>query len=181
MQRLILSACMVLLIAVSMALMRPDASHVSQPRAAHLVRKPLEKPLPLLVPYVGLMTGIIGWSAYGITDLADQGGPRTGDDWDAAGMAAVNLVAMSTLLSMEGSGAGDFHRYSHPEWKGFVSDFQNASLLVALAVHDRDTAAYLHFSDVLTDTCQACHSRFKTAPPDATTELAGLTASGSGR
>lgn len=180
MQRLILSACLALLVAVSMASMRPDASHLSQPEAAHLVMKPLEKPLPLLVPYLGLMTGIIGWSAYGIADLAKQGGPRTERDWDAAGMAAVNLVATSTLLSMEGPGTGDIHRYSHPEWKSFVSDFQNASLLVALAVHTRDAADYLQFADLLADTCEACHRRFKTAPPDATTELTGLAASSSG-
>lgn len=181
MPRLILSAYLVLLFAVSIAMARPIVSNVSQSDTLQLFTNASEKPLPLLVPYLGLMTGIIDWSAYGIADLAGQGGPETESDWEAAGMAAVNLVAVSTLLSMEGTGPGDLRRYAHPEWKGLVSDFQNASLLVALAVQHRDTAAYLQFADTLTDTCEACHRRFKTSPPAPTTEFAGLAATDAGR
>jgi len=181
MPRLILSACLVLLVAVSMAMARPGASNVRQSETVQLFTNASDKPLPLLVPYLGLMIGIIGWSAYGIADLADKGGPETESDWEAAGMAAINLVAVSTLLSMEGSGPGDLARYSHSEWKALASDFQNASLLVALAVQHRDTTAYLKFADTLAETCEACHKRFKTSSPAPTTEFADLTAPRSGR
>jgi hypothetical protein len=129
-------------------------------------------PLPLLVPYRGLMVGVIDWSAYGIFKLSTTDRPMDDDDWSAAGMAAVNIIATSTLLSMEGSGAEDKRRHSNPAWIGMAGDLQNASVLVAMAVQQRNRAEFVRMANLLADTCQTCHDRFRVLPLPDTSRFA---------
>lgn len=158
--RLLVAACLAHLFAGGVAV------------AQEAVEKPGEAKLPLLVPYGGLMLGIIDWSAYGIFSLATQDSVMTDDDWVAAGLSAISLVATSTLLSMEGSGAGDRARYEDPDWMAHVADFQNASVLVASATQGRDRRAFNTAANLLADTCQSCHQRFKDGPAREPTEFA---------
>lgn len=130
--------------------------------------------LPLLVPYAGLMVGIVDWSSYGVFYLATQDTALTEDDWTAAGLAAVNLIATSTLLSMPGSGYNDRQRVEHPDWLGRVADFQNTSVLVLAAVQGRDRPAFDRAADLLAQTCQSCHKQFKVMPSKETSQFAAL-------
>lgn len=128
--------------------------------------------LPLLVPYAGLMVGIVDWSSYGVFYLATQDTVLNEDDWTAVGLAAVNLIATSTLLSMPGSGPDDRQRVEHPDWLRRVSDFQNANLLVLAAVQRRDRPAFDRAADLLAETCQSCHRQFKVMPAKDTSRFA---------
>ena len=81
-------------------------------------------PLPLLAPYRALMTGLTGWAAYGLFKMNASEEPFSDKDWSDSGMAAVNLTAIATLLSLEGSGKDDKRRFADPDWKGMAADMQ---------------------------------------------------------
>lgn len=130
------------------------------------------EPLPLLVPYRGLMVGMIDWSSYGIFQLATNGKPLTDSDWNAAGLAAVNLIAISSLLTTPNSNADDHRRLADPAWLGLAADFQNASVMVAMSVEGRNRSDFSRTADLLADTCQACHDKFRVLPPKDTSQFA---------
>lgn len=123
-------------------------------------------PLPLFVPYRGLMVGIIDWSSFGVFHLATNDKPLTDSDWTAAGLAAVNLIAVSVLLTTPNSSADDQRRLADTAWTENVADFQNASVLVAAAVDKRNRADFNRAADMLATTCQSCHDMFRPPPPD---------------
>lgn len=131
-----------------------------------------QEPLPLLVPYRGLMVGMIDWSAYGIFSLSTSDAAMDEDAWTAAGMAAVNIIAATSLLSMESANADDKRRSSDAGWRGMVTDMQNASLLIAMAVQQRDRAEFTRTANVLANTCQACHDEFRVLPRPDTSQFA---------
>lgn len=131
-----------------------------------------DEPLPLLVPYRGLMVGMIDWSAYGIFSLSTSNTAMDEDAWTAAGMAAVNIIAATSLLSMESANADDKRRSSDAAWRGMVADLQNASLLIAMAVQQRDRAEFTRTANVLANTCQACHDKFRVLPRPDTSQFA---------
>lgn len=128
--------------------------------------------IPLLVPYQGLMAGIADGSARQIFHHAAAAAPLDDEDWTAAGLAAVNIIAATTLLSMKGSGPQDARRHADPEWRGLVEDLQNASVFVALAVQQRDRQALNHMSDLLAKSCQSCHDKFRVPPSPDTSRFA---------
>lgn len=121
--------------------------------------------IPLLVPYQGLMAGIIDGSARQIFHRTAAAAPLDDDDWTAAGLAAVNIIATTTLLSMKGGGPQDARRHADPEWRALVEDLQNASVFVALAVQQRDRPALDRMSDLLAKSCQSCHDKFRVPLP----------------
>jgi hypothetical protein len=121
-------------------------------------------PLPLLVPYRGLMAGIIDWSAYGVFTIADSKEQLSDSDWAAAGMAAVNIIAASTLLTLPGSGRDDASRLADEEWRDMVEEMQNASVFVALAVQGQDKPRLVAMAGLLADSCNTCHERFREPP-----------------
>lgn len=131
-------------------------------------------PLPLLVPYRGLMAGIIDWSAYGVFKIADSKEQLDDSDWTAAGMAAVNIIAASTLLTLPGSGKDDANRLAAPEWRDMVEEMQNASVFVALAVQGKDKPRLVAMADLLVDSCNACHERFRELPYERSRDFARL-------
>lgn len=130
-----------------------------------------EPALPLLVPYRGLMAGIIDWASYGIFTLAAQDAPLSEADWTSAGFAAVNIVATSSLLTMRNSNEDDHRRLADPAWLGMAADLQNASLFVAMAVDARSRVELRRTADMLARTCQSCHDRFRSLPPKDTSRF----------
>jgi hypothetical protein len=150
---------------------QPRADVVSSP--AQFVRfDSTEGPLPLLVSHQTLMAGLIDWSAFGVLLLATGDQPMNDDDWVAASLAAVNLIASSTLLSIPGSGPDDHLHVEAPEWRGMVRDFQDAGLDVARAVQAHDRAAFSASAGRLADSCKACHDRFKRPSEEGETAFA---------
>ncbi len=130
-------------------------------------------PLPLLVPYRGLMVGIVDWSAYGIFTVAESEKQLNDSDWTAAGMAAVNIIATSTLLTMPGSGKVDAVRLADPKWRDMVAEMQNASVFVAMAVQQKNRSGLTTAADLLAESCRVCHEHF-TAMPQGGRDFADL-------
>ncbi len=129
-------------------------------------------PLPLFVPYRGLMVGIIDWSSFGVFHLATNDKPLTDSDWTAAGLAAINLIAVSVLLTIPNSNTDDQRRLADPAWTERVADFQSASVLVATAIDKRNRADFNRTADMLATTCRSCHDIFRVLPPDNTSRFA---------
>ena len=48
-----------------------------------------------------------------------------------------------------------------PEWRGFVKDFADASSAALSAANAKDGAALSTAANALSDTCSACHAKFK--------------------
>ncbi|MEQ1783882.1 MAG: hypothetical protein ABMA14_21195 [Hyphomonadaceae bacterium] len=146
------------------------------PRIASSVASNADRgnPLPLLVPYRGLMIGIIDWSAYGVFTIADSKEQLSDGDWTAAGMAAVNIIAASTLLTLPGSGREDAIRLAEPEWRDMVEAMQNASVSVALAVQGQDKPRLAATAGLLADSCNTCHERFRELPYERSRDFARL-------
>lgn len=147
------------------------ASRFASPVAGYVEQR---DPLPLLVPYRGLMAGIIDWSAYGIFTVAASEKQLDDSDWTAAGMAAVNIIAASTLLTLPRSELEDAERFADPQWRGMVEEMRNASVFVALAVQRKDRPGFTTMADLLADSCQACHDRFRTLPRQSSRDFANL-------
>lgn len=178
MMRVIASACVLLAAGLVCSRASPQAEPadvlLTTPKES-VASRSSDDPLPLLAPYRALMTGLTGWAAYGLFKLNASEEPFSDKDWSDAGMAAVNLTAIATLLSMEGSGKNDKRRHDDPEWKGMAADMQNAGVVVAAAVLKRDREAFKESLGVLGKTCQTCHTRFMKLPsvnPPAASDMA---------
>lgn len=118
-------------------------------------------PLPLLVPVRGIMAGVIDFSAYGVFQAATSSKLLTEEQWSSAGLAAVNLIAASTLITLPSSQPQDAEWIADPEWLRKAADMQNASVLVGVAINRQDGPGLLKTANLLADSCQSCHDRFK--------------------
>jgi cytochrome c556 len=128
--------------------------------------------LPSLVPYRGLMSGIIETSAFDVFTFATIDRNLAEDDWTSAGMAAVNIIAASTLLTMPSTGQADAPRLADPEWARMAEDMQSAGVFVIMAVQRRDREGLARMADLLADTCKSCHDRFRAPPPKSVRDFA---------
>lgn len=129
-------------------------------------------PLPLRVSYLDLMTGVIGASAFPVFELSKREQPMTASEWVRVGAAATNLIAMSSLLSMEGSSPEDRRRFNDPDWIKMVGAFRDASLGIAAAAAQHDRDAFVSSAVAVGQSCQTCHAKFDKAPPAKNTDLA---------
>ncbi|MBK8839667.1 MAG: hypothetical protein IPO30_13455 [Hyphomonadaceae bacterium] len=118
-------------------------------------------PLPLLAPYAGVMVGIIDSAASAISTIARLDRPLTDTEWTGTGLAGVNIISASTLLTLPASGPDDARRLADPRWRDSAEEMQSASVLVLAAVQARDTQRLRLAADLLKNTCQACHRVFK--------------------
>ena len=129
-------------------------------------------PLPMRIPIKGVMAGVIDFSAHGVFTTATSEGPLTQDDWVAAGLASVNLIGAATLITSPGAGQKDNAWVADPEWQRLAAAYQDASIRSAAAIRDRDRAEFLRAANVLADTCQTCHDRFRITGQRSPTEFA---------
>lgn len=135
-------------------------------------------PFPLRVSYHDLMSGIIGASAFPIFQLSQREQPLVTSDWTRVGAAATNLIAMSSLLSMEGMSPEDRRRFNDPDWLAMVTGLREASLQVAAAADQQDRSQLVSAAAAVGKSCQTCHEQFQKAPPSRNADLASNTRTG---
>jgi len=117
--------------------------------------------LPLRVPIKAVMAGIIDFSAHGVFSSATSEKALNDADWLAAGLAALNLVASTTLITTPGPGPDDASWVAQPEWRLWASRMQAASIDVGIAVRSKDRDALLDSADRLASACQSCHATYR--------------------
>ena len=75
--------------------------------------------------------------------------------WQEAAEAAAKLTAVAAGLSKPG------RAMDGAEWMGFVKDFGDQSAAALKAAQARDGAGLATAANALSDTCSACHAKFK--------------------
>ncbi len=122
--------------------------------------------LPLHVPIRAVMAGIIDFSAFGVEKTASSADTPTDKDWLSVGLAALNLVGASTLITLPGTGAHDAAWVSNPDWTRWAAEMQSSATDVAIAVRRQDRTALGVSAARLRASCQSCHDQFRDAPTD---------------
>ena len=151
----------------------PDVAQSGKPQAVRLASSDAGSGmLPLRVPIRGVMAGIIDFSAHGVFESATSEIPLSENDWLAAGLASINLISSSSLITSPGTGPHDAEWVSDPEWRRFAQTMQSASISAGLAITKRDRPALLSSANRLADACQSCHQRFRPEAPMTNSQFA---------
>jgi cytochrome c556 len=74
-----------------------------------------------------------------------------GERWKAAADAALQLKEVAAKLNDAG----------RAKWRGFVRDFADESTAALAAANAKDGAALSTAANALSDTCSACHAKYK--------------------
>jgi cytochrome c556 len=80
--------------------------------------------------------------------------------WKAAADAALQLKEVAAKLNDAGRAKAG------PEWRGFVKDFADESTAALAAANAKDGAALSTAANALSDTCGACHAKYKPQTAD---------------
>lgn len=131
-----------------------------------------QPPLPLRVPIRGVMAGLVDFSAHGVFTTATAEGELSEADWLAAGLAAINLVSATTLITTAGAGPHDAEWVQDPEWRRWAMDMQAASINAGIAIRRKDRASFLSAADRLAQSCQSCHETFRIPPSTTASQFA---------
>jgi len=171
-----LPALMACLALIATACATPRATTPAAPETASLADQ--HPPLPLRMPIAGVMLGVIDFSSHGLFKIATSEGVPSTQDWYAAGLASLNLIGSSTLITLPGTGDKDDVWVGDPRWRTFASTMQGASVDAGIASRNRDQVALLLAADRLAKACQACHDVFRPELPKvAVTQFASNLAS----
>lgn len=151
----------------------PATNHPQYAVATQTVGQP-PPPLPLRIPISGVMIGVIDLSAQTVFDTASET-TLTDAEWSRAGLAAINLIGASSLITLPGTGKSDADWVADPDWRMRATAMQKASLEAAIASRDRKQADLIQATQRLTAACQSCHDRFQPgAPLTSPTRMAAL-------
>lgn len=120
------------------------------------------------MPIHGVMIGVIDFSSFGVFLSATTERPLSEKEWNAAGLAALNLIGASTLITIAGTGPNDAKWTADPAWRQSASNMQAASVAAAIAVRSRNRDALTSAANTLADACQACHAKFRGDLPPVT-------------
>jgi cytochrome c556 len=80
--------------------------------------------------------------------------------WKEAADAALQLKEVAAKLNDAGRAKAG------PEWRGFVKDFADQSSAALTAANAKDGGALSTAANALSDTCSACHAKFKPQQTD---------------
>ncbi len=87
--------------------------------------------------------------------------PKVADDrWKAAADAALALKEVAASLNDAGRAKAG------AEWGGYVKDFADQSAAALKAARAKDGAGLATAANALSDTCSACHARYKPQTAD---------------
>jgi hypothetical protein len=131
-----------------------------QQAAAPLAVQESDSPLPLLVPVKDLMGGAIAFSAHVIDEVQGSGAPMTNGDWGAARVAASDLIATATLLTMPNDNVVDALRKSDNEWRPLAKALQDAGVNVAEASRAKDKVGLASAAREMHAACLSCHTKY---------------------
>lgn len=121
-------------------------------------------PVPLQTSINAMMVYLVDPAAHEIWDYGYKQGMNDAH-WLRVEQHAINLLASTTLLSIKGTGPMDGQWVADPLWRSWVVDMQNSANLAVLAAQKKDQQALAKAGDVILDTCEACHKRFKPTLP----------------
>lgn len=122
-------------------------------------------PLPLGMSIKGVMIGVIEFSSYGVFRSATSTKALTEQEWTAAGLASLNLIGSSSLITIAGTGPEDDAWVRDPRWRASAIDFRRASMDAGIAVRNRNADDLLLAANRIASACQSCHDNFRPQLP----------------
>jgi len=122
---------------------------------------PAAGPLPVLVTTRELMGGLTAFSAHVIESIATSTVSKAPSEWDAVSLAASDLAAASSLMTMNNDNVVDNMRRSDGHWRLLSKALQDAALEVRTAARARDAAALLAASSDIRQACRSCHAQYR--------------------
>jgi hypothetical protein len=149
-----------------------DAEAVPPPGVRQIALFDTPQPLPLRVPIKGVMAGVVDFSAHGVFTSATSERPLTEDDWLAAGLASINLIGSSTLITLPGTGPHDAEWVSDPDYRRWAEAMQSASISAGAATVRKDRAGFLAAANRIAIACQSCHAMYRSDIPSAASHFA---------
>lgn len=124
----------------------------------------VQTPLPLAISLVDVMRASVEIPADGI--WAAQGADKLSkEDWLLAEQDAEDLAAAATLISMPGKSAQDSARVANADYQTWAADIQKTALQIRDATKTKDQIKFSAAADHLTETCQACHDKYRPQTP----------------
>lgn len=124
----------------------------------------LPAPLPLLVPLQGVMAGIVTDGAITIFRSAASAQPLSEEDWLTTGLAAINLIGASSLITLAGTGPQDRRRIADPRYRMWAEAMQGASVSIGSAAARQNRTDFLAGARRLADVCDSCHALYQDRP-----------------
>ena len=132
--------------------------------AAVAAPAPAKAPLALAVPMVDVMRASVEIPADGIWGA--QAADKLSDaDWLLADEDSVALANAASLISLQGTGKEDAARLARPDWGPWAADIQKTALALRVAAKAKDKDKFGALADHLTETCQACHDKYRPQVP----------------
>lgn len=119
------------------------------------------EPLPLHTSVKDLMGGLVAFSTHVIRRMESSEIPLSTSDWGTARLAAADVTASATLLTMPNKNILDSLRRQDENWWPLSQALQEAGLAAGEAARAKDRAALSRAFRELEVACQSCHAHFK--------------------
>lgn len=155
-----------------------DKAFQAPPGFHQIGLRDIPPPMPLRVPIKGVMAGVIDFSAHGVFVTATSEEPLKKEDWLAAGLASINLIGASSLITLPGTGPHDADWVAEPSYRHWAEAMQAASTSAGAATARKDRIGLLDAANRLATVCQSCHDMFRPDIPSAASQFAAREAPG---
>jgi cytochrome c556 len=86
-------------------------------------------------------------------------------DWLLAEQDATNVIASASFIANAGIGPKDKAMQANADYQAWAKDVQDTGIKILAAVKAKDQMAMGAAADHLSDTCQACHDKYRPQVP----------------
>ncbi len=156
------AAKLVAAISLGMAAAAPLAACTKAPEKAAVPAAPA--PLPLPTTLLEVMRASVEIPADGI--WAAQSAEKLEDpDWLLAEQDSIDLANAATLMTLATTGAKDAEKQVNADFHNWAAEIQKTAGVLRDAAKAKDQMKLGMAADHLTDTCQACHDKYRPEIP----------------
>lgn len=90
----------------------------------------------------------------------DENIPSSDEDWKALENQSIKLIAISSALSLGGSGVDDAVWSTDEKWQGHLRQMSDISNQFLIASREKNYQGLLDAGEVLIEPCSGCHQDF---------------------
>ncbi len=144
----------------------PPQQEAPPPTSAAAATPPAEPAIKLPVSYNALMVAMVDNAGHVLWDIEKEGfAPKNDADWLEVEDHAMQLVAASTLLQLEGSGPADAGWVKQVGWKSNAEAMGAAGMAANAAAKAKNKDALVKANGEVVAACEGCHKAFKPTLP----------------
>lgn len=144
----------------------PPQQEAPPPATAVATPPPAAPAVKLPVSYNALMVAMVDNAGHVLWDVEKEGfAPKNDADWLEVEDHAMQLVAASTLLQLEGTGPADAGWVKQTGWKSNAEAMGAAGMAANAAAKAKNKDALIKANGDLVAACEGCHKEFKPTLP----------------